>query len=182
VTPVQAGSVDRAALAGDLGRGGYVRGVRGEAAQSGGSWLRTDLVLTRPGILTRCATLLHSELPPRTDRLAARGPAAIALAAAVSLRAGTLLLLGDVDAAGTVTFAGEPFPGARTVLVEDVILTGRHAFASLEPLRAGGLEVTLVLALVDREAGGRAALEATGVPVSTVFREPDLLSTGEAAR
>ena len=81
---------DRHALVGDLARGGY---LLGDFADGRGRWFQSDLVLTRPGILARCADLLAEHVPPETDRIAARGVTAIALATALSLRTDAPLLL-----------------------------------------------------------------------------------------
>jgi orotate phosphoribosyltransferase len=56
-------------------------------------------------------------------------------------------------------------PGARTVVVEDVITTGGSALEAVAAVRAEGGKVVGVLAVVDREEGGRAAIEAAGLPV-----------------
>jgi orotate phosphoribosyltransferase len=52
--------------------------------------------------------------------------------------------------------------GDRVVVVEDVITTGGSALKAIEAIREEGGEVLGILAVVDREEGGRAALEAAG--------------------
>jgi orotate phosphoribosyltransferase len=152
-------AVDREALGADLGRGGYLQGtfVRG-AVQ--GHWFQTDLVLTRPGILRRCAELLAARIPENTDRIAARGATAVALATSVALRVNASLLLGESGAGGDVEFVGDYFPGARVVVIEDIVLTGRHAGESVRALSDAGLTVLSVVALIDRGRSGRHHLEA----------------------
>ncbi len=168
--------VDRDALAGDLGRGGYLRGTFRRGDDASRLWFQTELVLTRPGVLTRCAGLLTGHVPARTDRLAARGAAATALAAAISLRTDLALLLEPATPSGPLRFVGDDFPGARVVLVEDVVMTGEHALASIEALRSRGIDLLCVLAVVDREQGARRAIEAAGVPLTVLFAERELLS------
>lgn len=53
-------------------------------------------------------------------------------------------------------------PGDRVVVVEDVITTGGSALRAVEAVRAAGGTVVGVLAVVDREEGGREALEQGG--------------------
>ncbi len=60
-------------------------------------------------------------------------------------------------------------PGDRVVIVEDVITTGGSAREAIEAARDYGLEVVMVLVLVDRQEGGREAIEALGPRVETVF-------------
>lgn len=56
-------------------------------------------------------------------------------------------------------------PGDRVVVVEDVITSGGSARLAIETLEAEGGKVSGVLAVVDREHGGRQALENAGYPV-----------------
>jgi orotate phosphoribosyltransferase len=55
--------------------------------------------------------------------------------------------------------------GASVVIIEDVITTGGSALKAIEAVTEAGGRVLGVLAVVDREEGGRAALEATGTGV-----------------
>lgn len=56
-------------------------------------------------------------------------------------------------------------PGDRVVVIEDVITTGGSALKAAAALRAAGATVLGVLAVVDREEGGREALEREGLAV-----------------
>lgn len=55
--------------------------------------------------------------------------------------------------------------GATVVVVEDVITSGSSALRAIEGVRSEGGSVAGVLAVVDREEGGREKLEAAGFPV-----------------
>ena len=59
-------------------------------------------------------------------------------------------------------------PGARAVVVEDVITSGRSALAAIEAVEREQGQVVGVLALVDREQGGRARIEARGYTVVVI--------------
>ena len=50
---------------------------------------------------------------------------------------------------------GDVNEGARVVIVEDVITTGGSTIKAIESARSEGLEVVKVIALVDREEGGK---------------------------
>jgi orotate phosphoribosyltransferase len=56
-------------------------------------------------------------------------------------------------------------PGLKVVVVEDVITSGGSAIQAIEAIHAEGGEVIGLLAVVDREEGGRAAIEGAGVSV-----------------
>lgn len=65
--------------------------------------------------------------------------------------------------------------GARVVLVEDVITTGGSALEAAQAVRAEGGVVLGILAVVDREEGGRAVLEAAGFHVHALAEVRTLL-------
>ncbi len=64
--------------------------------------------------------------------------------------------------------------GARVVVVEDVITTGGSALQACEAVREEGGTVLGVLAAIDRQEGGREAIEATGVKVFSLFGVDEL--------
>ena len=66
-------------------------------------------------------------------------------------------------------------PGDRVVVVEDVITSGKSALQACDAVEAEGGTVLAVLALVDRQAGGREAIEARGYPVHVLFGVDELL-------
>jgi orotate phosphoribosyltransferase len=71
--------------------------------------------------------------------------------------------------------------GDRVVVVEDVITTGGSALKAVEAIREAGGVVMGVLALVDREEGGREALEQAGLKVVPMVRGSELLAHMDAA-
>jgi orotate phosphoribosyltransferase len=77
---------------------------------------------------------------------------------------------------GTGKLIEGPFhAGDRTVVIEDVITTGGSALKAIAAIQSAGGLVTGVLALVDREEGGREAIEATGIPVVSLVTAHDIL-------
>jgi orotate phosphoribosyltransferase len=64
--------------------------------------------------------------------------------------------------------------GAAVVVVEDVITTGQSAADAIAAVQAAGGRVLGVLAVVDREEGGRAALERVGHAVEVLVTATDL--------
>src|SRR3954471_12636537 len=77
---------------------------------------------------------------------------------------------------GTGKLIEGPFqPGDRVVVIEDTITTGGSAKKAIDAVRAAGGIVVGVLALVDREEGGREALAADGIPVVALARASDIV-------
>ena len=64
--------------------------------------------------------------------------------------------------------------GDSVVVIEDVITSGGSALQAIEAIRAEGGKVLGVLAVVDREQGGRAKLEAAGHPVVALITATQL--------
>jgi orotate phosphoribosyltransferase len=63
------------------------------------------------------------------------------------------------------------------VVVEDVITTGGSALQAIEAVREAGAVVAGVLAVVDREEGGREAITGgAGVPVLALARAAEVLA------
>ncbi len=64
--------------------------------------------------------------------------------------------------------------GASVVVVDDVITTGGSTIQAIEAIQAEGGKVAFVIALVDRQEGGKAAIEARGVPVYAIATKEEL--------
>ncbi len=67
-------------------------------------------------------------------------------------------------------------PGARVVIVEDVLTTGGSALKAVERAREEGLQVIGIISLVDREEGGREAVEALGLPLRVIFTKSEVIA------
>ncbi len=77
---------------------------------------------------------------------------------------------------GTGKLVEGPFrSGDRVVIVEDVITTGGSALKAAAAVITAGGRILGVLALVDREEGGREAIEAAGYSVQSLVRASDVL-------
>lgn len=69
----------------------------------------------------------------------------------------------------------------RVVVIEDVITTGGSALRAAEAVQRAGASVSGILALVDREEGGRAVLEAEGFAVICLATLSELLDQESAS-
>lgn len=61
----------------------------------------------------------------------------------------------------------------RVVAIDDVITTGGSTITAIERMREAGLEVIAAAVIIDREEGGREAIEETGVSVISLFKRED---------
>jgi orotate phosphoribosyltransferase len=83
----------------------------------------------------------------------------------------------DTKAHGTGKLIEGPFSsGDRVVIIEDVITTGDSALRAVEAVQHEQGIVVGVLALVDREEGGRQLIEATGVKVMSIARASEIIA------
>lgn len=70
--------------------------------------------------------------------------------------------------------------GQNVVVIEDVITSGGSALTACAAIEEAGGKVLGVLAIIDREAGGREAIEAGGYRVLSLFRIAELLENQRA--
>lgn len=70
---------------------------------------------------------------------------------------------------------GPLLSGDRVVIVEDVITTGGSAARAIEAVKREGAIPIGVLALVDREEGGREHLESFGLPVRSLANASEIV-------
>ncbi len=83
----------------------------------------------------------------------------------------------DVKAHGTRSaLEGNVHPGERIVIIDDVITTGGSTITAIERAREAGLEIDRVIALIDREEGGRENILAHADRVDAVLTRTEILS------
>ncbi len=63
----------------------------------------------------------------------------------------------------------------QCLVIDDVITTGGSTIKAVNALRAAGIEVTKGICILDREEGGKEALEKIGVHMESLFRKADFL-------
>jgi orotate phosphoribosyltransferase len=66
--------------------------------------------------------------------------------------------------------------GDRVLIVEDVITTGGSSIKAINRARRSGLKVIGVLALIDRQEGGREAIERQGLPFRAIFTKEEIFN------
>ena len=83
----------------------------------------------------------------------------------------------ETKAHGTGKLIEGPFrAGDRVVVIEDVITTGGSALKAVGAIRNAGGLVLGVLAVVDREEGGREALNSAGLSVVALARVIEIVA------
>jgi orotate phosphoribosyltransferase len=72
--------------------------------------------------------------------------------------------------------------GARVAVVEDVLTSGGSALKAVDRVREAGCQVEVVVGLLDREEGARAAIEKAGYVFESVFTISEVRERYRAAR
>jgi orotate phosphoribosyltransferase len=72
--------------------------------------------------------------------------------------------------------------GNLVVVIDDVITTGGSTLQAIEAIKDAGGRVAFVLVLVDREEGGREAIEKHGHKVVALFTRSDLMGANAGSR
>jgi len=67
-------------------------------------------------------------------------------------------------------------PQGKVVVLEDVVTTGNSALFAVEQLQKAGYEVTQILAIVDREQGGKELYQKRGIQFQALFSIHDVQS------
>ena len=142
-------------------------------------YLDKYLFETQPDILSGIRSRRLAEAPADVpfDLLAGPELGAVAIAAAPSLACGkpfAIVRKGEKGYGTKKAMEGRAEPGERVVMIEDVVTSGGAAIMAAQKLREAGLEVGVLLCVVDREEGGRAAIEAEGLTFDPLFTATSL--------
>ena len=69
----------------------------------------------------------------------------------------------------------QPQPGERVAVIDDVITSGNSVMKAIEAVKQCQAQVAGVLAIVDRDAGGRQFFESQGYRYESIFTKQDVL-------
>ena len=72
-----------------------------------------------------------------------------------------------------------PMAGARVTVLEDVVTTGGSSIKAVNQLRDAGYSVRRVVTIVDREEGGKDAMDAAGLELVALFRLSEVAARAE---
>ena len=122
--------------------------------------------------------LLWQMLPKDTEAVAGLTLGADPMVSAVSIVSAwenqpipALIIRKKPKGHGTQAYIEGPLlpAGAKVVVLEDVVTTGGSALTAVERLQAAGYQVEQIIALVDREQGGRELYQSKGIKFEAVF-------------
>ncbi len=134
-----------------------------------------------PELLRDIAEALAPLLPPGADALAGLELGGIPLVTMLAQVTGlpALFVRKAAKDYGTCRLAeGGEVAGRRLVVIEDVVTSGGQVVISSEDLRHAEAQVSDVLCVIDREAGGPEALQAAGLRLHALFTITDLKAAG----
>jgi orotate phosphoribosyltransferase len=135
--------------------------------------------------------LLFALLPQDTDAVAGLTLGADPIVSAVSIVSAysnqpipALIIRKEPKGHGTKAYIEGPnlTPGARVVVLEDVVTTGKSALQAVERLTACGYRVTQIIALVDREQGGAELYQSQGIEFKALFSIKEIQHVGSICR
>ncbi|WP_135229339.1 orotate phosphoribosyltransferase [Deinococcus fonticola] len=170
-----------------MNRSELAHAIRDAALLSGSFTLRSGVVSdsyfdkyrfeSDPRILRAVAESLAPHVPADTEYLAGLEMGGIPVVTMLSAVTGlpAVFVRKEAKAYGTCQLAeGADIAGKRLTIVEDVVTSGGAVIAAVHALRERGAVVEHVLCVIDREQGGKAALEALNLQVTALYSKTDL--------
>ena len=122
--------------------------------------------------------LIWQMLPENTEAIAGLTLGADPIVSAVSIVSAlenkpipALIIRKEPKGHGTKAYIEGPSlnPSAKVVVLEDVVTTGKSALLAVERLQAAGYKVAEIIALVDRQQGGRELYQSQGLQFQAIF-------------
>jgi orotate phosphoribosyltransferase len=134
---------------------------------------------TKPEVLgpltKELAKLLPS--PDSYQRLAGPELGAVALVTALSLEVNKpfIIVRKEEKLYGTSKMMeGEVFKGDKIILIEDILTTAGAAIDAANKLKHSGIDVVMMIGVLDREEGAKENIEAAGFKYKTLFTKSAL--------
>lgn len=140
-------------------------------------YLDKYLFETQPAILAELGRRLAEYVTDRTDRIAGAELGGVPLAAATSMASGKPFVIirnAKKDYGTKKQFEGKLEPGETVLLVEDVVTTAGQILEAAKSLQAAGVTIERMVAVIDRQEGGRENVEAAGLTFEALFTVGDL--------
>ncbi|AHJ28883.1 orotate phosphoribosyltransferase [Nodularia spumigena CS-584] len=153
------------------------------SGQSSSYYINGKQVTLHPQGALAIGRILLSLLPTETQAVAGLTLGADPIVSAVSVVSAyenrpipALIIRKEAKGHGTRAYIEGPnLPeGAKVIVLEDVVTTGKSAMTAVERLREAGYTVDTVITLVDRLQGGAEFYQSVGLNFKTVFTIADL--------
>ena len=148
-------------------------------------YLDLRLIVSHPELLKSIAELIWKTIASiPCDLLCGVPYTALPIATAISLQHQVPMVMRrkEIKNYGTKKIIEGIFQkGQRCVVIEDLITSGSSVFETVEPLEQEGLTVEHIAVLIDREQGGKQAIESRGYHLHSAFTISDLLKALELA-
>ncbi|MBD2136711.1 orotate phosphoribosyltransferase [Anabaena sp. FACHB-1237] len=153
------------------------------SGQSSSYYINGKQVTLDPQGATALARLLLPMLPENTQAVAGLTLGADPIVSAVSVVSvyenrplPALIIRKEAKGHGTMAYIEGPTlaPGAKIVVLEDVVTTGQSALKAVKRLKDAGYEVDMVISLIDRLQGGGELYESVGLKFQALFTITDL--------
>jgi len=132
---------------------------------------------TQADILETLGHEIAKRLPAGVDRIAAPELGAVALGAAACLASRKPFFIvrnAKKDYGTAKQIEGLVKAGETVVLVEDIITSGGQVLEAAKLLTGMGVKIAKVIVALDRQEGGREAIEAAGLAVEAILTKADL--------
>jgi orotate phosphoribosyltransferase len=132
---------------------------------------------TQPDVLRALGEMFAKYVTGNVSRIAGAELGAVSLAAATSLACGKpfVIVRNQKKDYGTSKLIEGVLEAGETVLVvEDVVTSGGQVLEGAKSLEAAGAKIDRIVAVIDRQEGGRAAIESAGYTFESLFTTADL--------
>lgn len=73
----------------------------------------------------------------------------------------------------------QPLEGSKVTVLEDVVTTGGSSLKAVEKLRDAGYVVETIVAIIDRQEGGKEAMEKSGITLKSLFTIEDFVKENQ---
>ena len=132
---------------------------------------------TQPDVLKALGEMFAKYVTANVQRIAGAELGAVPLAAATSMACGKPFVIirnQKKDYGTSKLIEGVLESGESVLLVEDVVTSGGQVLEGAKSLEAAGARIDRIVAVIDRQEGGRAAIEGAGYKFESLFTTGDL--------
>lgn len=140
-------------------------------------YLDKYLFETQPDILAELGQRLAEFVSDKTDRIAGAELGGVPLAAVTAMAAGkpyVIIRNAKKDYGTQKMFEGVMNSGETILLLEDVVTSGGQVLEAAKTIADAGCTVERIVAVLDRQEGGRERIITAGHPFDALFTAADL--------